>query len=551
MVDDRLFATRIPLYPKYQRKINLANQKNRDIWKWKSWTSFSTALNECSELQANCYTNFEFYREHLHNHRTYTHMKVWESLLNSGEDSRYLRGIAGKDTLVLSPRESGKSAYLGQWIAYQIGLHVAPWNLTPIKVLGVSYDLSTAAQRSRQVRAILRTQQYQNIFPWVRPSTEKWNEREWSIDFSHAGLPTTEEQYTYVCAGITGAINSRRAHLVLLDDLIKSPDAIAAESVRQLMVSNWEDVIDYTRFDGSRAVCLGTLMSPKDIYNTTFTEYNGWKVIRQSALLTDEYGNEYSYWEPEDDKSPGTPLKRLQEEREKKPISFSFQRQNVLIRVSQNSIDPNLIVKGLTPSRFESLVLGVDLSAGLRESNDYTAMILGGFVDGEYWVFDAWEDRVMGNTAKLDAMVEIWELWKHKLPQIQRLRGGEFQEEPQNGLTVVFDSSAYGLSLKGDYYDHIVKRLRITDWRCVEVSASGRGDKLSRLRKHTGLFDNGLIKFPLLPGRTMPDGRKPMGRLIEQITQFGVTDHDDLADAFELCVTGLRNFDKPLSTGNY
>ena len=680
------------LNPKLKQKYRNNATRRKDKREWREWNTEAIAFQQAPTDQSKYWNDTELFRLLINNHKTYPHMRPWLELLNTGKDSRYLSGIAGEDTLVLAPRESAKSTFLAQWIAQQLGRHTAPWCRIPLKILCVSYDLTTAAQRSRQIRAIIKSKAYQRIFPWVRPSTEKWGEREWAIDFDWAGLPTTEEQYTFVCSGISGAINSRRCvvgstmveteigsvpiskldrligikilafneskqenewcrlratmsspsnsileirtscdrqlqctsdhlvyvagigykeaqalllgdkvvnsnntkwrfdtissveklsepqqvydievennhnffgndillhncHIVLLDDLIKSEESIESDSVRDRMVSNWDNVISYTRYDGSRAVCLGTRFRVDDLYCTTFIKQKGWHTFEQSALLTHPDGTEYSYWEPEGPNAPGTPLTRLQDEREKKPISFSFQRQNKIIRVQEQSIDPVLVLRGILPSSFETLVLGVDLSAGLKESNDYTAMVLGGLTrDGDlpqYWIIDAWEDRIMGNSPKLDAIIDLWETWKHLLPQTQRFspKSGNWEAMPLMGLELWFDSSAYGLSFQGDYEDHIVKRNQILDWHVRPVSASGRGGKLERLRRHTGLFHNKLVYFNMY-GRSMQDGRKPMGRLIQQITEFGSTSHDDLADAFELSLSGLRSH-LPMTKGNY
>jgi phage terminase large subunit-like protein len=535
---------------KLKRKVKRPNHKNREVWR--EWVTWDVALKNASINQIACWSSFSQFRQIIAGHETYQHMQVWDEVLNTGCNSRYLWKIAGEDTLILAPRESAKSTFLAQWVAWNIGLHTSPWVRLAIKILGVSYNIDTALPRSRQIQAIIQSSKYKELFPWVRPSRQKWGEKEWMIDLDYAGLSTTEEQYTYVCAGLTSGINSRRCHLVFLDDLIKSPDSIKALSVRELMISTWRTVIEFCRFDGARAVCLGTRMTGNDIYCTEFTQENGWKVIQQSALIEDEDGTERSYWEPKDEKSPGTPLRRLQVEREKKPIEFAFQRQNKLVRVKQQSIDPNYIQKGILPSAFETLVLGVDLSAGLSQRNDYTAMVLGGKCeDGKYWIIDAWEDRIMGNTSKLEAMIEIWRMWEFLLPVIKRYSpsSGKWEDVPDGGLQLYFDSTAYGLSLQGDFYDHIIGRHKIENWVVRPVPAGGRGDKLTRLRRHTGLFENKLVFFNQY-GRTMPDGRKPMGRLIQQITEFGSTDHDDLADGLELCITGLRS-SSPLSKADY
>ncbi|NJM23750.1 MAG: hypothetical protein HC907_36690 [Richelia sp. SM1_7_0] len=518
---------------------------------WRDWDTWGEALKNGSISQIACWSSFEEFRKQVFGHKTYPHMRIWDDALNTDLDSRYLWRIAGQDTLILAPRESAKSTFLAQWIAWLIGLHTSPWIRLGIKILGVSYNIDTALPRSRQIQAIIQSSKYRKIFPWVRPSKQKWTEKEWMIDLDYAGLSTTGEQYTYVACGLTSGINSRRCHLVFLDDLIKSPDSIKAASVRELMISTWRSVIEFCRYDGARAVCLGTRMTGNDIYCTEFTAANGWNVIEQSALIEVD-GVEQSYWEPEDEKSPGTPLARLQEEREKKPVEFAFQRQNKLVVVKEQSINTAHIQKKILPTIFQSLVLGVDLSAGLSQRNDYTAMVLAGLCDeGKYWVIDAWEDRVMGNITKLDVMIEIWEMWKHLLPTTKRYNPitGEWSDVPSSGLQVYFDSSAYGLSLKGDFEEHIIGRKKIEDWIVRPVPASGRGDKLTRLRRHTGLFENKLIFFNQY-GRTMKDNRRPLGRLIQQITEFGSVDHDDLADAFELAITGLRSF-APITKEDY
>ena len=371
-MDRSLFNASIALSPKHQRKAELNAKKLSHGEKWQGWNIYDRALNEASTEQVNCWENFEYYRQYVCKHATFDHQRVWKNLLNTGQDSSCLKGIAGQDLLILSPRGSSKSTFIAEWTAYQIGMHTSPWVKISPRILYVSYDLSTAASKSRQIQSILLTNEYQSIFPWVRKSPQKWGEREWSIDFSYCGLSSTEEQYTVASAGLKGAINSRRSSLILCDDLYKSLEDATSEPIGKRLRDNWNQVLRFTRYSGSRAICIGTRFSNRDLYNDLFTFANGWQVIEQSALLEDETGQEYSYWQH------GQPLAMLQAEREKDPISFSFQRQNKIVRVVEQSINPQLIVRGMLPSRFECLVLGVDLSAGTKESNDYTAMVLGG-----------------------------------------------------------------------------------------------------------------------------------------------------------------------------
>ena len=544
-MDRAIFESSLGLNPKYQAKISKAASRLGTGEVWHHWNTFEKACNEASENQVKCWTDFEFYRQHVCKHETFPHQRKWKRLLNTGHNSECLRGIAGDDLLILSPRGSSKSTFVAEWTSFQVGLHTSPWIKISPRILYVSYDLSTAASKSRQIQQILLTKEYQSIFPWVRKSPHKWGEREWSIDFTYAGLSSTEEQYTVASAGLKGAINSRRSSLIVCDDLYKSLEDATSEPIGKRLRDNWLQVLRFTRYSGSRAICVGTRFSSKDLYCDLFTPANGWQVAEQSALLQDDCGIEYSYWES------GQPLSMLQAEREKDPVSFSFQRQNKIVRVAEQSIDPQMITRKPVPIRVETLVLGVDLSAGTKESNDYTAMVLGGRIDGIFWIIDAWEERLMGNLAKLEAIKEIWDYWHHLLPATKTYDYVNFDwvDSHLGNFQIYFDSSAYGLSFKGDFRDYC-KENQIFDWVVRDIPASGRGSKLERLRRHTSLFENSRINFNPF-SRTATAGRKPMSRLIQQITEFGSTRHDDLADALDLCLLGLRSNGGKLSKANY
>ena len=85
---------------------------------------------------------------------------------------------------------------------------------------------------------------------------------------------------------------------------------------------------------------------------------------------------------------------------------FSFQYQNQIVQTSELSLSPDLIVKGNISTDFDALGVGVDLSAGVRERNDYTVFVMGGRVKDKIHIIDYRRLRVMGNLEKLDAMKE-------------------------------------------------------------------------------------------------------------------------------------------------
>lgn len=349
--------------------------------------------------------NFAEFRRYVGKHESYEHHEVWDKALNTGFDSKCLRGIAGTNELILAPRGSTKSTYLVEWTAYQIGKQTAPEVKIPIKILYVSYTVDVAMLKSVQIKQIIESPEYQRVFPWVRKG-EKWADKLWVIDRKVAGLPVIDEPYTLSCSGLKGATTSRRSMLVVLDDLIKSPKQIESLAIREEMATNWTNVIRPTMFEGGRAVCLGTRMRPDDIYETDFVAAKNWQQLIQSAILEDE-GMERSYWET------GQSLKFLQETRELDPVAFSYQYMNKVVRISEQSIDPTWIITDEIPptSEMGTLIMGVDLSASEKEKADYTVMILGGRVKNKFYILDMRRMRSVGNIEKLDSMIEMWQDW--------------------------------------------------------------------------------------------------------------------------------------------
>jgi phage terminase large subunit-like protein len=463
-------------------------------------------------------TNLAAFRYKVANHKTYPLHLSWEPHLNTGQDSKVLKGIAGQNTLILSWRGSTKSTFTLEWLAMQIGIHTSPIHRIPFKVVYFSFNLEVAMLKSEQLQNIISCDAYREIFPWVRPHKKKWAHKVWSVDFLHAKLPTTEEPYTLAACGITGSAASKRSHLAIGDDIIPGPDEISNPELRAKMSRKWNSVIEPTIYDGGRAVCLATRMRPDDIFCTDFIPAKGWKVIEQSALVMDANGREQSAWGEYQHEPFAQSTEFLLKKRELDPVSFSFQYQNRIVRIGSQSIDPDWIIRGQIPDSVDRLVLGVDLSAGLKERHDYTAMVLAGYkeIDGKprFYIIDVWRDRLMGNIEKLDAMLGIWDDWRYLCPR----------------LDIWVESQSYQMSIAGDFVSYVINEKQIFDLGITPVG-TGNKDKLQRLRGVTGLLQNRLVTF---------NQYARLGRLIEELTNFGSIDHEDLADAFVYALMGLR-----------
>lgn len=447
------------------------------------------------------------------------HMMLWHEHLHTHEDSECLVGIAGPNVDILAPRGSAKSTVLGLFTAWAIGVHAL--HKKPLKILYISYTVDVARPKSAAIKRIIEeSKAYKEIFPRVKIAKGINSNEYWSIDWKFAGIKSTgEEEFTVCCAGLKGAVTSKRSHLCIIDDAIKSADDIKNRDIRAAMEENWNSVIVPTMFEGGRAICLGTRFRHDDIHKTTFTPHNDWVQIVQSAITVDENGDEISYW-PE-----MWSLDYLNDRRRQAPISFSFQYQNQIVQTNEMSISPNLIIKGQIPTEFDSIGVGVDLSAGIRERNDYTVFVMGGRVGDKVYIIDCKRLRVMGNIEKLEALMDMMYEWGivHK--------DGEQYYPTGNNVHVWSEAVAYQASLEADFKRICLEEQGLYNllWHPVK---GFRGDKVARFRGIMGLFERHKILF---------NKYRKFQALTDEIINFGVSSHDDCVDALVWLCNGLMS----------
>jgi hypothetical protein len=461
--------------------------------------------------------NFAYFCDVVGGKPPAAHHLEWHKYLCTDNDSVCLKGIAGPNIDILAPRGSAKSTVLGLYTAWAIGIHAL--NKMPLKILYISYTVDVARPKSAAIKRIIEESKiYKEIFPMVKIAKGINSNEYWSIDWKFAGIKSTgEEEFSVCCAGLKGAVTSKRSHLCIIDDAIKSSDDIKNKDIRQAMEDNWNAVIVPTMFEGARAICLGTRFRHDDIHNTTFLPAGGWKQIVQSAITVDEEGEETSYW-PE-----MWSLEYLSERRRTAPVAFSFQYQNQIVQTSELSLSPDLIVKGTIATEFDTLGVGVDLSAGVREQNDYTVFVMGGRVKDKIHIIDCKRVRVMGNLEKLELLMEMMEEWGiiHK--------DGKNYFPTGSSIDVWSEAVAYQASLEADF-----KRICLQEqglYNLIWHPVKGfRGDKVARFRGIMGLFEQRKIIFNKF---------RKMTHLTDEIVNFGVSSHDDCVDALVWLCNGL------------
>jgi phage terminase large subunit-like protein len=252
--------------------------------------------------------------------------------------------------------------------------------------------------------------------------------------------------------------------------------------------------------------------------SSTYNQYMGGAGIKQAVYVNPETGDEKSYW-PE-----MWSLDYLKEKKRQAPIAFSFQYMNQVVRQNELSLAPELIVKAEISTEFDTLGVGVDLSAGTKEKNDYTVMVLGGRIGDRIHIIDYRRIRVMGNLEKLDAMKELLNDWS-----IIGIDENKNYYPTFSTCDIWSEAVQYQASLEADF-----KRVCLNNeglYNLIWHPVKGfRADKLARFRGIMGMFEDRKIIFNRYRNFT---------NLFEELTNFGVSSHDDCVDALVWLVNGL------------
>ena len=412
---------------------------------------------------------------------------------------------------------SAKSTEIGLLCAWLIGRHTLARKL--LRILYVSFNIDVARGKSLAIKNTLLSPEYQEIFPMVRISKTRTSDELWAIDYDFAGIDVRgEDAFTLACAGLRGTITSKRSSLVILDDLIKSKQSISNPEVRREMEGNWNSVIVPTMFQGARAIALGTRFHFDDMFATTFTEKKGWRVIIQSALLYDDDGRAHSYW-PE-----MWSLAYLLGVQKQDSVAFAYQYMNKAVRATELGVSPELFIKGQIPDSFDEIGVGMDLSAGLGERNDYTVFMLGGRDGDKGYIIDKRRLRCMGNIEKVEALCDLLHEWN----LLGRDELGRYR--PTLSEVMVWpEAVAYQKSFQGDFKRIVYEEWGLRNLRIKPVEGI-RGDKLARFRGVIGLFETQRIVF---------NKYRDFQVVQDEVINLGHAPHDDCVDALQILLHQL------------
>ena len=238
----------------------------------------------------------------------------------------------------------------------------------------------------------------------------------------------------------------------------------------------------------------------------------------QKAVITDEDGKQRSYW-PE-----FWSMKYLNERKNEDRVAFAYQYLNTAVQSSDVGLSPELITKSEVPDDYDCLGIGIDLSAGINEKNDWTVFTLGGIKEGKIYLIDQRRCKSMGNMEKMDTLCEMLADWNILLENEQG------QYFPTNSVCTIWpEAVAYQSSFEGDF-----KRIMFENRALYNLSISPvkgfKGDKLARLRGVLGLYENRKVVW---------NKWRKWDVLEDELLNFVHASHDDAVDSMVLTMGGL------------
>lgn len=187
---------------------------------------------------------------------------------------------------IVAPRNSAKSTTVQGRILWELGRNP---NLCIKYVCG---NDPRAIDRLHLLRVnILSNQRYRKVFPHVEQVEEsEQTKHKLTIERSAA---VGQQDASIECASVRAGGTGTRCHLLILDDVIDSTDALSRPGtiaeIKQFVEQDWMS----TLHPGGRAWLIGTFWSfdPPDLYVEYSAEHSPWETWCRPACEMDAAGN--------------------------------------------------------------------------------------------------------------------------------------------------------------------------------------------------------------------------------------------------------------------
>lgn len=392
------------------------------------------------------------------------------------------RGDIDRLLITMAPRHGKSELASVQFPAWYLGRN--PDN----RVIATSYAAGLAYRFSRRARNVL----IQPAYPFaVRPAGDLANVQAWDVADRRGG---------YVSAGVGGAVTGLGAHLLVIDDPVKSAEEADSEAYRD-RAWEWYQQTAYTRLeDGGAVVCIGTRWHQDDLIGRLLaaqeTGGDRWTVLHLPAL--DDDGR--ALWSEKYDVAA---LDRIRAAIGSRAWEALYQGRpspaegGILKRHWWRYWVPDSALWNFRSSpATEFVIQGWDTAFKKGAENDYSACVTIAVRPDGYYVLDVWRDRV-------------------EYPSLKRAVAAQYQKWRPDEVLV--EDKASGQS--------ILQEMR-TDSRLPVVPFKSDKDKIARVNAITPTVESGNVVLPV--------GASWEGDFVEECAGFPNATHDDQVDAFAM-----------------
>lgn len=392
--------------------------------------------------------------------------------------------------MVMMPPRHGKSEIASR--------RFPPWYLGAFpgrEIIAASYNADLASDFGRDVRNIIQSQEYKELFPSTELAADSQAANKWHT--SAGGV--------YVAAGVGGGLTGRGAHVLLIDDPVKDRED-AESSLSRQRVWDWYTSTAYTRLmPGGAVILIQTRWHTDDLAGRlldTYQKFGGdqWEVICMPAM--GEQGALWPDWYPEKE------LERIRSVIGPRDWAALYQQTPIAEGRSEFKRDWLQWYHGtLTGAGMNTYIL-VDPAGAKKLTSDRTAMwVVGLNEDGNYYLLDFVYDR-------LNLPERIRELMRlHRKWRPMRVGYEKYGKDS--------DIEALKMAQERDNYRFSVQEL------------GGRLRKEDRIRRLQPIFEQKKVYLPVTMYKTDYSGKTVDlidQFLNEEYDRFPVGRHDDGLD---------------------
>lgn len=291
------------------------------------------------------------------------------------------------DNLIITmpPRHSKTTFSTIELPAYAMGRNPKRYIMT------TSYNAELATDFGREVRNIVNTPSYRDIFPIVELAKDSQSASTWRTN--HGGA--------YFGMGLGGSTSGRPANYLIIDDPYKNREDADSPTMRKKVWSYYQSALIprlQPTDDGQTAktLVIHTRWHPDDligrIMDTDEFREGAWLHVDFQGILHENTDHEEALWPSR------FPLKRLQSLRRANPREFSSLYQQLPYIEGGNILKGSwwqYYPKEMKPEAFSTIIIPMDTAFKKGQGNDYTvAMPMGMTSDGDIFVLDVIRERM-------------------------------------------------------------------------------------------------------------------------------------------------------------